>query len=48
VERLGICVRKGNTALRNAIGEAQAMLAANGTVATLIKQWLGAGATLPA
>jgi len=48
VEHLGICVRKGNTALRNAIEMAQAVLAANGTVATLIKKWLGAGATLPA
>jgi len=48
VERLGICVRKGNTALRNAINKAQAALAADGTLAALIKQWLGAGATLPA
>jgi len=48
VERLGICVRHGNTALRNAINKAQAALAADGTLAALIKQWLGAGATLPA
>jgi hypothetical protein len=48
VERLGICVRNGNTALRNAINKAQATLAADGTLAGLIKQWLGAGATLPA
>jgi ABC-type amino acid transport substrate-binding protein len=48
VERLGICVRHGNTALRNAINKAQATLAADGTLAGLIKQWLGAGATLPA
>jgi len=34
VERLGICVRNGNTALRDAIDKAQA---------ALIKQWLGAG-----
>jgi polar amino acid transport system substrate-binding protein len=47
VERLGICVRKGDIALRNAIGEAQAALAADGTLAALIRQWLGAGATLP-
>jgi ABC-type amino acid transport substrate-binding protein len=46
VERLGICVRKGNTALRNAIGKAQAALAADGTLTALIKHWLGA--TLPA
>ncbi len=48
VERLGSCVRHGNTALRNAINKAQAALAADGTLAALIKQWLGAGATLPA
>jgi polar amino acid transport system substrate-binding protein len=46
-ERLGVCVRKGNTALRDAIGRAQAALMADGTVAALIKQWLGTGATLP-
>jgi polar amino acid transport system substrate-binding protein len=48
VERLGICVRHGNTALRNAIDKAQAVLTADGTLAALIRQWLGAGATLPA
>jgi polar amino acid transport system substrate-binding protein len=47
VEHLGICVRKGNTALRDAINKAQAELAAGGTLAALIKQWLGAGAALP-
>jgi polar amino acid transport system substrate-binding protein len=47
-ERLGICVRKGNAALHDAISKAQAALAADGTLAALIKQWLGAGATLPA
>jgi polar amino acid transport system substrate-binding protein len=47
VERLGICVRKGNTALRSEISQAQAVLKADGTLAALIKQWLGAGATLP-
>jgi polar amino acid transport system substrate-binding protein len=46
-ERLGICVRKGDTALRDAINAAQAALAADGTLAALVKQWLGAGATLP-
>ncbi len=45
-ERLGIGVRRGNTALRKAIDAAQAALAADGTLAALIKQWLGAGATL--
>lgn len=48
VERLGICVRKGNTALRDEITKAQAALRTDGTLAALIKQWLGAGATLPA
>jgi polar amino acid transport system substrate-binding protein len=47
VERLGICVRRGDLALRNAIREAQAALEADGTLATLIRQWLGAEATLP-
>jgi hypothetical protein len=31
VERLGICVRHGNATLRNAVNEAQAALAADGT-----------------
>ena len=46
-ERLGISVRKGNTALRDAIDAAQAALIADGTVPALIKQWLGTGASLP-
>jgi len=48
VERLGVCVRKGNTALRSAINKAQAELVADGTLAAMIKQWLGSGAALPA
>jgi polar amino acid transport system substrate-binding protein len=48
VERLGVCVRKGNAALHDAIAKAQAALVADGTLAALIKEWLGAGATLPA
>jgi polar amino acid transport system substrate-binding protein len=48
VERLGVCVRKGNTALRNAINNAQAELAADGTLGAMIKQWLGPGVALPA
>ena len=44
-ERLGICVRKGNTTLRDAIESAQAMLARDGTLAALIADWLGNGAT---
>jgi len=41
-------VRKGNVALRDEITKAQAALKADGTLAALIKQWLGVGATLPA
>jgi polar amino acid transport system substrate-binding protein len=44
-ERLGVCVRKGNTALRAAIGNAQAALVQDGTLPALIGQWLGTGAT---
>lgn len=44
-ERLGVCVRKGNTVLRDAIGNAQAVLIHNGTLPALIGQWLGTGAT---
>jgi polar amino acid transport system substrate-binding protein len=39
-ERLGICVRKGNVALRDAIGGAQAALDKDGTLPALIAQWL--------
>ena len=46
-EQLGICVRTGNTAQRAAIDKAQAELVADGTLATLIAQWLGAGARPP-
>jgi polar amino acid transport system substrate-binding protein len=41
-ERLGICVRKGNAMLRAAIDKAQAELAAAGTLAALVAEWLGA------
>ena len=47
VEPLGICVRKGDVALREAINTAQAALAADGTLARLVGQWLGACATMP-
>ena len=47
VEHLGVCVRKGNTALRDAIANAQATHAADGTLPALIKEWLGAGAASP-
>jgi ABC-type amino acid transport substrate-binding protein len=47
-EYLGICVRKGDAALRDAIGAVQADLIRDGTVGALIAQWLGRGAALPA
>jgi polar amino acid transport system substrate-binding protein len=47
-EILGVCVRKGDTALRQAIDQAQAALVEDGTLAALIRQWLGEGATAPA
>jgi polar amino acid transport system substrate-binding protein len=46
-ELLGICVRKGNIALRDAIGKAQAEAMADGTLPALIKHWLGQGASPP-
>ena len=46
-EVLGVCVRKGDTALRESIDAAQASLAADGTLGALIRQWLGEGATAP-
>ena len=46
-EILGVCVRKGDTALRDAINAAQAALAKDGTLGALIKQWLGEGAIAP-
>jgi len=46
-ERLGICVRKGNTMLRDAIGHAQSLLMRDGTLAALAKRWLGSGVAMP-
>jgi ABC-type amino acid transport substrate-binding protein len=46
-EVLGVCVRKGDSALRQAIDAAQAALVKDGTLAALIRQWLGEGATAP-
>ena len=43
-EYLGVCVRKGDTALRAAIEAAQAALTKDGTIPRLIAQWLGTGA----
>jgi ABC-type amino acid transport substrate-binding protein len=46
-EILGVCVRKGDAELRDAINSAQAALAKDGALAALTKQWLGEGATAP-
>jgi len=43
-ESLGVCVRKGDTALRSAIETAQAALTKEGTLPRLIAQWLETGA----
>lgn len=44
-EHLGICVRKGSAALRQAIDEAQAALVKDDTLPALVDKWLGAGAS---
>jgi ABC-type amino acid transport substrate-binding protein len=46
-EILGVCVRKGDKALRDAINGAQAALAKDGTLAAMIQKWLGDGAAPP-
>jgi polar amino acid transport system substrate-binding protein len=46
-ERLGICVRKGDTVLRTAIDNAQANLVRDGMLPALINEWLGTAATPP-
>jgi len=46
-ERLGVCVRRGDAALRDAIDQAQAALVRDGTLGALVTQWLGTGATMP-
>jgi len=46
-ERLAVCVRKGDTALRAAIDSAQAALVRDGILLDLITQWLGAAAMPP-
>jgi polar amino acid transport system substrate-binding protein len=40
VEKIAISVRRGNTALREALDGAQALLAANGMLARLVAQWI--------
>ena len=46
-EVLGVCVRRGDAALRDAINSAQAELVRDGTLPALIEQWLGEGAAAP-
>jgi ABC-type amino acid transport substrate-binding protein len=46
-EQLGICVRKGDATMCDAIDKAQAELMADGTLPALIEQWLGKGASAP-
>jgi polar amino acid transport system substrate-binding protein len=46
-ERLGVCVRKGDTVLRTAIDNAQANLVRDGMLPALINEWLGTAATPP-
>jgi polar amino acid transport system substrate-binding protein len=43
-ELLGICVRRGADALREAINEAQRALVKDGTLQRLAAKWLGPGA----
>ena len=47
-ERLAISVRPGNTALAQAIDDAQAQLAERGVLAELGRRWLGGAAGMPA
>jgi polar amino acid transport system substrate-binding protein len=46
-EHLAVCVRKGDSALRAAIDNAQAALVGDGTLPALIKRWLGTAAMPP-
>jgi polar amino acid transport system substrate-binding protein len=45
-EALGICVRRGDDALRGAINESQRALLKDGTLARLVIAWLGPGIAL--
>jgi ABC-type amino acid transport substrate-binding protein len=47
-ERLGVCVRRGNTALRDVIDQAQSALKEDGTLGALAREWLGTGAATAA
>jgi len=44
-ELLGICVRRGDDALKDAINEAQRALVEDGTLPRLVTKWLGPGAS---
>ena len=44
-ELLGICVRRGDDALKEAINEAQRALVEDGTLPRLVTKWLGPGAS---
>ena len=46
-EHLGVCVRKGNTMLRDAISNAQSALMKDGTLPALAKEWLGSAVSMP-
>jgi polar amino acid transport system substrate-binding protein len=41
VEKLGVCVRRGNTGLREALDQAQSRLASDGVVERLVSRWIG-------
>jgi ABC-type amino acid transport substrate-binding protein len=43
-ELLGVCVRRGDQALKEAINRAQAALLQDGTLQSLVTRWLGPGA----
>jgi ABC-type amino acid transport substrate-binding protein len=45
-ELLGICVRRGDRSLKDAINQAQRALLRDGTLARLVTQWLGPGAAV--
>lgn len=47
VERLAVCVRKGDARLRDAINRAQSTLFQDGRLQSLIGQWLGSAARIP-
>jgi polar amino acid transport system substrate-binding protein len=46
-ELLGVCVRRGDSQLRDQIDRAQQELRDNGALERLVERWLGDGATIP-